>query len=101
MIVVVFRSRLNPEHQAEYMEWAGRMSMLAKGIPGHVSHKGFTAQDGERVTIVEFETEEGMRTWAAHPEHVAAKKKGRNNFFSEYSVKICHLQRESAFPRSA
>lgn len=100
MIVTVFRSRLNPEHQAEYMEWASRMSMLAKGIPGHVSHKGFTAPDGERVTIVEFETEEGMRAWAAHPEHVAAKKLGRNSFFSAYSVQICQLQRESVFPRT-
>lgn len=99
MIVIVFRSRLNPECQAEYAQWASRMSMLAKGIPGHVSHKGFTAQDGERVTIVEFDTEEGMRSWAMHPEHVAAKKMGRGSFFSEYSVKICHLQRESVFPR--
>lgn len=97
MIVIVFRSRLNPGHQAEYLTWAGRMSTLAKETPGHVSHKGFIAQDGERVTIVEFETEEGMRRWAAHPEHVAAKKKGRNGFFSEYSVKICHLRRESKF----
>ena len=98
MIVVVFRSRLNPEHQAEYMQWAARMSMLAKTIPGHVSHKGFTAQDGERVTIVEFDSEAGMRQWASHPEHVAAKKQGRHSFFAEYSVQICHLQRESVFP---
>lgn len=100
MIVIVFRSRLNPEHQAAYLEWAGRMSMLARDIPGHVSHKGFTAPDGERVTIVEFETEEGMRTWATHPEHLAAKKLGRSSFFTEYSVKICHLQRASVFPKN-
>lgn len=100
MIVVVFRSRLNPQHQAEYQQWATRMGMLARDIPGHVSHKGFTAQDGERVTIVEFETEQAMRTWAAHPEHVAAKKMGRGSFFSEYSVKICHMERESTFPRA-
>jgi len=97
MIVTVFRSRLNPEHQTEYMEWASRMGVLAKEIPGYVSHKGFTAQDGERVTIVEFETQEGMRAWATHPEHVAAKKLGRSRFFSEYSVKVCHLQRDSVF----
>lgn len=100
MIVVVFKSRLNPQHQAEYAQWAARMSMLAKTIPGHVSHKGFISDDGERVTIVEFDTEEGMRLWASHPEHLAAKKKGRGSFFSEYSVKICHLQRESVFPPS-
>lgn len=74
------------------------MSALAKEIPGHISHKGFTAQDGERVTIVEFENEESVRTWAAHPEHVAAKKKGRGSFFSEYSVQICQLQRDRTFP---
>jgi heme-degrading monooxygenase HmoA len=100
MIVVVFRSRLNPEHQAEYSQWAARMSMLAKTIPGHVSHKGFTAEDGERVTIVEFDTEEAMRAWATHPEHLEAKKKGRGSFFAEYKVQICQMQRESVFPRS-
>ncbi|PRC94603.1 antibiotic biosynthesis monooxygenase family protein [Solimicrobium silvestre] len=98
MIIVIFRSRLNLELQAEYMEWAKRMSSLAEKIPGHISHKGFVAQDGERVTLVEFETEEAMKIWARHPEHVAAKKKGRNSFFSEYNVKICTLDRESAFP---
>ena len=100
MIVVVFRSRLNPVHQAEDTQWASRMSVLAKTIPGHVSHKGFTSEDGERVTIVEFETEEAMRSWASHPEHLAAKRKGRDSFFAEYSVKICHLQRQSVFPRA-
>lgn len=99
MIVTVFRSRLNPEVQEEYFQWASRMSELAKTIPGYVSHKGFVAQDGERVTIVEFETEEGMRTWATHPEHVEAKKRGRKNFYAEYRVQVCNVQRESAFPK--
>jgi hypothetical protein len=30
MIVTVFRSRLHPDVQDEYMQWAGRMSELAK-----------------------------------------------------------------------
>ena len=73
MIVVVFRSRMNCEHQTEYAQWAGRMSTLAKTIPGHVSHKGFIAEDGERVTIVEFDTEEAMRSWASHPQSTQLK----------------------------
>jgi len=98
VVIVIFRSRLNLDLQAEYLDWAKRMSELAQIIPGHISHKGFVAQDGERVTIVEFETEEAMQVWAMHPDHVAAKKKGRNSFFSEYNVKICTIQRESVFP---
>lgn len=96
MIVTVFRSRLNAESQEEYMRVATRMSMLAKSIPGYISHKGFTSDDGERVTIVEFESEEGLRTWATHPEHVEAKKKGRSLFFSEYRVQVCNVLRDSA-----
>ena len=99
MIVTVFRSRLNPESQEEYMQWAARMSELATTIPGYISHKGFVAQDGERVTIVEFETEEAMRIWATHPEHVAAKKKGRKTFFTEYQIQVCSVKRDSSFPK--
>lgn len=101
MIVTVFRSRLSAESQDEYKQSAARMSMLAKTIPGHISHKGFTADDGERVTIVEFESEEGLRIWATHPEHVEAKKQGRSLFFSEYRVQVCNVLRDSADRPSA
>lgn len=96
MIVTVFRSRLNTEAQEEYKIWAARMSVLAATVPGYVSHKGFVADDGERVTIGEFESEDGLRSWATHPEHVEAKKKGRGLFFTEYRVQVCNVVRDSA-----
>ncbi len=99
MIVTIFRSRLKPEAQQEYATWAARMSELARQMPGHVSHKGFVAEDGERVTIVEFESEEAQRAWSMHAEHVAAKKKGRADFYREYRIQVCTVQRESAFPK--
>lgn len=101
MIVTVFRSRLNAASQGEYQQSATRMSELAKGIAGYVSHKGFTAPDGERVTIVEFESEAGLRAWAAHPEHVRAKQRGRAVFFSEYRVQVCNVMSDTADRRPA
>lgn len=100
MIVTVFRSRVKTEAQSEYMKWAARMSELAKGMPGYISHKSFLADDGEKVTIVEFESEETQRAWALHPEHVEAKKMGRTDFYAEYKVQTCSLLRESRFPVS-
>ena len=79
------------------MEWTARMSELAKGMPGYISHKGFLADDGEKVTIVEFENEETQRAWAHYPEHVDAKKKGRADFYSEYKIQTCSVLRESRF----
>src|SRR5690242_7549782 len=99
MIVTVFRSRLMPDVREDYLVLAQRMNEIARTMPGYISHKGFFADDGERVTIVEFENEEGMRAWRMHPEHRAAQKKARESFYAEYSVQVCEVLRDSAFKR--
>jgi uncharacterized protein (DUF885 family) len=50
VVITVFRNRLRPENVADYQAWIARMSALAKTMPGYISHKAFTAEDGERVT---------------------------------------------------
>jgi len=100
MIITVFRSRLMPGVREEYIALVDRMVELAETMPGYISHKGFFAEDGERVTVVEFEHEEGMRAWRMQPEHRAAKKKAREIYYSEYSIQVCNLVRESRFKRA-
>ena len=97
MIVTVFRSRLRRGMREEYVALVNRMAEIAATMPGYISHKGFFADDGERVTIVEFEHEEGMRAWRANPEHRAAQKLAREKYYTEYSVQVCTLDRESKF----
>ena len=97
MVVTIFRNRLKPENIDEYYAWAERMSSLAKTMPGYVSHKTFTAEDGERVTIVEFADEASQRTWSTELRHVEAKKKGRAEFYTEYKLQVCEVKRESVF----
>ena len=101
MIVTVFRNRLNPDPQAqaEYQATAARMSALAQAMPGYRSHKTFVAEDGERLTLVDFESEEAQRAWSLQSEHVAAKQQGRASFYAEYSLQVCSVMRESRFPR--
>jgi len=97
MVVTIFRSRLKPQALEEYGQWASRIGEIAKTMPGYISHKGFTAPDGERVTIVEFETEEDVRAWASHSDHLLAKKKGRASFYSEYRIQVCTVFKQSEF----
>lgn len=97
MVVTIFRNRLKPETVQEYYEWAERMSSLASTMPGYLSHKTFAAEDGERVTIVEFADEASQRGWATQAEHVEAKKKGRADFYTEYRIQVCRVERESVF----
>lgn len=91
MIVSVLRSRLKADVHDEYGPVASRMSELARTMPGYISHKGFVAEDGERVTIVEFESEEALRNWKSHPEHMSAKRTGYAKFYSEFSYQICEV----------
>ncbi|MGA2895958.1 MAG: antibiotic biosynthesis monooxygenase [Xanthobacteraceae bacterium] len=97
MLVTVFRSRLKPGVRDEYVALVDQMEKLARTMPGYISHKGFFADDGERVTIVEFEQAEGLRAWRTNPEHIAAQKLARQKYYTEYHVQVCTLDRESKF----
>lgn len=97
MVITVFRSRLRDEGREAYMQLAPKISEIASAMPGYLSHKAFVADDGERVTIVEFEDEASQRAWATQVDHVAAKRAGRDDFYSEYSLQICQVVRESRY----
>ncbi len=101
MIVTVFRSRLMPELRDDYVALVDRMVELAATMPGYISHKGFFAEDGERCTIVEFESEEAQRAWRMHPEHRDAQRKGREIYYESYHLQICEMKREAKFDRNA
>src|SRR5271167_2032208 len=97
MLITVFRSRLKPGLSEEYGGAVERMSELAETMPGYISHKTFFAEDGERCTIVEFEHEDGLRTWRTNREHIDAQKMARQKYYTEYSVQVCTLDREAKF----
>jgi heme-degrading monooxygenase HmoA len=102
MMVVVFRARRTPEGEGEeYMKWLARMSELARKMPGYISHKPYIAEDGERLTLFEWESADTLRAWATDPEHIAVKKLGRENFYAEYHLQVCELVRESRFARDS
>jgi len=99
MIVTVFRSRLLPGVRDEYVALVERMAALAASMPGYISHKGFFADDGERVTVVEFASQETLHAWRMHPEHRAAQRDARKRYYSEYHVQVCDVLRTSDFKR--
>lgn len=98
-IVTVFRSRLRADHAGEYAETAEHMEILARGMPGFVDFKTFTADDGERVSIVVFESDETHAAWRDHPDHRDAQRRGRQAFYEEYSIRVCEERDRRSFSR--
>ena len=99
MIVIVFRSRLRPGVREDYVAAVDRMVAIATAMPGYIAHKGFFADDGERITVVEFESHDTLRAWRMHPEHRDAQRLAREIYYDEYSVQICEVVREARFKR--
>jgi len=97
MVVVIFRSRVRSDRLAEYYERVEEMAALARAMPGYISDKGFMSEDGERVSIHEWESEEALKAWRDHPEHKNMQQYGREQFYEEYTLQVMNSPRESRF----
>ena len=65
-VVTVFRSRLREPHEG-YEQTADDMEDAARAMPGFVDFKTFRADDGERVSIVVFESRKAHEAWRDDP----------------------------------
>ena len=99
MVIVVFRARIREDQREEYYQRAEEMAAIARTMPGFVSFKGYHSDDGERVSIHEWESPETLRAWREHPEHARMQRYGRDNFYEEYTLYVCDEPRESRFQR--
>jgi heme-degrading monooxygenase HmoA len=99
MIVILFRSRLTGAAGDDYGAMNARMEELARAAPGFVDVKGYTAEDGERLTIVRWRDHESLRLWREDPRHRVAKETGRRLWYEFYEMEVAEVVRESHFAR--
>ncbi len=98
MIIAWFRTNLQPQANLEALgALHQKMHAIVSNMPGFISVKMFTAQDGEVLALAEFDSLESLTTWKEHPEHVLAQQRGREEFFAEYRTQVCSLIREAKF----
>ena len=86
MVTVIFWTRLRPEHAEEYAKTAAHIADLAQAMPGFLGMKTFAADDGERVTIAEFDSMETAVAWRQDPEHQEAQRLGRAHVRDSHSA---------------
>lgn len=96
--MTVFRSRLREDAHA-YHDHAERMAALADTMPGLVERKGFTADDGERLTLVTFADRTSHDAWRDHPEHREAQRAGVRDYYECYSIAVGTTQHATSFER--
>ena len=92
-MITVFRSRLR-EDAGDYASNATVMESRARAMPGFVDFKHFVADDGERVSVIVFESREAHDAWRDDPVHRAAQQRGRDDWYAEYHILVGELSHE-------
>lgn len=99
MIIILFRSRLTPQAGEDYDSLLAEMGEYVKEQPGFVDVKSFTAEDGERLTIVWWKDQETLEQWRQNERHRAAKTLGRERWYEYYRMELAEVFLASDFDR--
>jgi heme-degrading monooxygenase HmoA len=100
MYLNVFRSRKRADIDvAAYAADAVRMEALARVQKGFISFRTYSAEDGEKLSMSEWETEDDARAWQRNAEHAAVQGKGRAEYYESYTVYSCNEPQVRTFDR--
>ena len=100
MVVVLFRSKLTEQAGADYAAMATEMVARARTMAGFVDFKSFQADDGERLSVIHWESQESMRAWSTDLRHIVARRLGREQWYEYFHVEVAEVARSYGFDRT-
>jgi heme-degrading monooxygenase HmoA len=83
---VVFTSINADVDHTEHRETYKRMVELAQGYEGYLGIEPARNPDGSGVAVVYWKDHESILAFARDPEHMIAKRKGREIWYSHYMI---------------
>jgi len=91
---VIFTStRTKGDHG--YREMAHEMELLAKKRTGFLGFESASDQIG--ISVSYWESLGAISSWKSQADHLFAQKKGREEWYKWYKVRICLVEREYEF----
>jgi heme-degrading monooxygenase HmoA len=98
-VVTLFWSRFRDDiDESAYRDDADRIHALAQSAPGFISIKTYRAEDGERLSVVMFESEAQQADFRKLAEHRAAQQRGRDTYYQSYRLMVCEPVRDYGWP---
>lgn len=91
---VIFTST-HSENTVGYNDMAIQMEAIAKTQDGFLGIE--SARNSVGITVSYWESIEAIKRWKQQTDHLVAQKKGRQNWYNWYKVRICRVEREYEF----
>jgi heme-degrading monooxygenase HmoA len=95
---VIFTSINADVDHTEHTELYRRMVELAESHDGFLGIEPARSPDGSGVAAIYWKDADSIAAFARDPEHVVAKKKGREIWYTHYMIRICKVEREYGRP---
>lgn len=81
----------------DYLETAERMEELAKEQPGYLGIE--SARNEVGITISYWKDLDSIILWKNNVEHSEARERGRKQWYKQYQLRICKVEREYGFSK--
>jgi len=97
MFVVIFRAKVRSTGtDSEYTQVAARMRQLALEEFGCLDFTAVT-EGSDEIALSYWPSEDHIRVWKSHSEHVLAQQLGRERWYESYTVQVAEITREYRF----
>ncbi len=80
-----------------YSETAEHMETLASEQPGYLGIDHARSEMG--ITISYWKTLEDIAGWKAQKDHLVAQQKGISDWYQNYTIRVCKVEREYSFSK--
>ena len=93
---VIFTTILT-EDLVDYHKTAQKMEALAKEQDGYLGIESARAHVG--ITVSYWKDLDAITAWKNNVEHTAARKRGREQWYEQYQLRICKVEREYGYKK--
>lgn len=101
-VVVIFKLFMRDDADLDaYGRTSRRMHELVESLPGFISLKEYTSEDGEVLDIARFRDEASLEAWRREPEHLEAQRQGREDFYDHYAIQALKVIRDYEYRKDA
>lgn len=96
MYVVIFEVYPTGSGREDYLAVAAKLRELVKDRPGFISIERFQSlTDQDKVLSLSFwEDEDAIASWRNLVEHRLAQRRGRDEWFSRYRIRVARVVRD-------
>lgn len=91
---VIFTS-IRTEGDNGYAAMADEMAALAAQQPGYLGIEHARQEIG--ITISYWESLEAIKNWKENARHQFAQQQGREQWYAQYKIRICKVEREYGY----